>query len=87
MSVSDSVIVNRLRAAGCVFAEDEARLLLSTARTSDELDAMVDRRAAGLPLEQVLGENATRGPEPANDERVGDSHIESAFRREMGLTS
>jgi release factor glutamine methyltransferase len=55
MSVSDSPIVSRLRAAGCVFAEDEARLLLSTARTPDELDAMVDRRVAGLPLEQVLG--------------------------------
>src|SRR5208283_3632192 len=46
---------SRLRAAGCVFAEDEARLLMSTARTPDELDAMVDRRVAGLPLEQVLG--------------------------------
>ena len=55
MSVSDSLIVSRLRAAGCVFAEDEARLLMSTARTPDELDAMVDRRVAGLPLEQVLG--------------------------------
>ena len=55
MSVSDSLIVSRLRAAGCVFAEDEARLLVSTARTPDELDAMVDRRVAGLPLEQVLG--------------------------------
>ena len=44
-----------LRAAGCVFAEDEARLLVATARTPDELDAMVERRAAGLPLEQVLG--------------------------------
>jgi release factor glutamine methyltransferase len=55
MSASDSLIVSRLRAAGCVFAEDEARLLLSTARTLDELDAMVDRRVAGLPLEQVLG--------------------------------
>jgi release factor glutamine methyltransferase len=55
MSVSDSLIVSRLRAAGCVFAEDEARLLLSTARTPDELDAMVDKRVAGLPLEQVLG--------------------------------
>ncbi len=55
MSVSDSQIVSRLRAAGCVFAEDEARLLLSTARTPDELHAMVDRRVAGLPLEQVLG--------------------------------
>src|ERR1700736_5409468 len=55
MSASDSLIVSRLRAAGCVFAEDEARLLLSTARTLDELDAMVDRRVAGVPLEQVLG--------------------------------
>ncbi len=55
MSVSDSLIVSRLRAAGCVFAEDEARLLLSTARTPDELDAMVTQRVAGLPLEQVLG--------------------------------
>ena len=45
----------RLRAAGCVFAEDEARLLIATARTPDELSAMVERRAAGLPLEQVLG--------------------------------
>jgi len=55
MSVSDAVIISRLRAAGCVFAEEEARLLMSTARTPDELDAMVDRRVAGLPLEQVLG--------------------------------
>ena len=51
----DSVIVSRLRAAGCVFAEDEARLLISAARTPAELDAMVDQRAAGQPLEQVLG--------------------------------
>ena len=49
------MVVARLRAAGCVFAEDEARLLMTTARTPDELDAMVERRAAGLPLEQVLG--------------------------------
>jgi release factor glutamine methyltransferase len=50
-----SGIVTRLRAAGCVFAEDEARLLISAARTSADLSAMVDRRAAGMPLEQVLG--------------------------------
>lgn len=50
-----SAIVTRLRSAGCVFAEDEARLLVSTARTPAELTTMVDRRAAGLPLEHVLG--------------------------------
>jgi release factor glutamine methyltransferase len=55
MSVSDPLIVSRLRAAGCVFAEDEARLIIATARSPGELDAMVDRRVAGLPLEQVLG--------------------------------
>ncbi len=54
-SCSSSVIVSRLRAAGCVFAEDEARLLISAARTATDLAAMVDRRAGGLPLEHVLG--------------------------------
>ncbi|MDN0199155.1 putative protein N(5)-glutamine methyltransferase [Streptomyces sp. S.PNR 29] len=44
-----------LRAAGCVFAEDEAELILATARTPEELAALVDRRVAGLPLELVLG--------------------------------
>jgi release factor glutamine methyltransferase len=50
-----SGVVARLRAAGCVFAEDEADLLLAAAGASSELAALVDRRAAGLPLEQVLG--------------------------------
>jgi release factor glutamine methyltransferase len=53
--VDEPLVVARLRAAGCVFAEDEAALLIATARTPDELSAMVERRAAGLPLEQVLG--------------------------------
>ncbi|MGH3258187.1 MAG: putative protein N(5)-glutamine methyltransferase [Streptosporangiaceae bacterium] len=55
MTTADAVIVTRLRAAGCVFAEDEARLLASAARTPEELAVMVDRRVAGLPLEQVIG--------------------------------
>ena len=50
-----SDIVTRLRAAGCVFPEDEARLLVSAARTPADLAAMVDRRASGRPLEHVLG--------------------------------
>jgi release factor glutamine methyltransferase len=54
-SCAQSAIVTRLRAAGCVFAEDEARLLVSAAQTPADLAAMVDRRAAGLPLEHVLG--------------------------------
>ncbi len=55
MSLPHSAIVTKLRAAGCVFAEDEARLLIATAQTPAELIDMVDRRAGGLPLEHVLG--------------------------------
>ncbi|MEV4097212.1 putative protein N(5)-glutamine methyltransferase [Streptosporangium saharense] len=50
-----STVVATLRAAGCVFAEDEADLLVSAARTPEELTLMVERRARGLPLEHVLG--------------------------------
>jgi release factor glutamine methyltransferase len=38
-----------------VFAEDEARLLTAAASDAAELDALVDRRVAGLPLEHLLG--------------------------------
>ncbi|OZM72927.1 methylase [Amycolatopsis antarctica] len=48
-------IVARLRGAGCVFAENEADLLVRAASGPAELDAMVAERADGLPLEQVLG--------------------------------
>jgi len=50
-----SAVAARLRAAGCVFAEDEAALLVSAAATRDDLDAMVERRAGGEPLEVILG--------------------------------
>jgi release factor glutamine methyltransferase len=48
-------IVERLRAAGCVFAEDEASLIGRAASTPDELEIMVARRVEGVPLEQVVG--------------------------------
>ncbi|GLW11224.1 methylase [Microtetraspora sp. NBRC 13810] len=54
-ALSLPAIVTRLRAAGCVFAEDEAVLIVSTARTPADLAVMVDRRALGHPLEHVLG--------------------------------
>lgn len=50
-----AAIAARLRTAGCVFAEDEARMLTSTAQTPAALAEMVDRRVAGFPLEHVLG--------------------------------
>ncbi|MCC5477943.1 putative protein N(5)-glutamine methyltransferase [Streptomyces barringtoniae] len=52
---SPAALVSALRAAGCVFAEDEAELILATARTPEEAASMVERRAAGHPLEHVLG--------------------------------
>jgi release factor glutamine methyltransferase len=53
--IADDDVVARLRAAGCVFAEDEAALLRADAADGARLDAMVARRVAGEPLEQVLG--------------------------------
>ena len=45
-------LVARLRAAGCVFAEEEAALLVASPRFSEDL---VERRISGEPLEYVLG--------------------------------
>lgn len=50
-----ATVTATLRAAGCVFAEDEARLLLDAAATQDELAAMIRRRVEGAPLEHILG--------------------------------
>ncbi|MEU5632362.1 putative protein N(5)-glutamine methyltransferase [Streptomyces rishiriensis] len=52
---SRDALVLALRAAGCVFAEEEAELILDAAATADEAAAMARRRAAGLPLEHVVG--------------------------------
>ncbi|MEV7423260.1 putative protein N(5)-glutamine methyltransferase [Streptomyces sp. NPDC091212] len=65
-----AAVVARLRAAGCVFAEDEARLLISAAPTAARLDALVERRAGGLPLEHVLGWAEFRGLRMAVDPGV-----------------
>ncbi len=56
-STSEAVgdLVARLHAAGCVYAEEEARVLLSTATGRGALEAMVERRVAGEPLEHVVG--------------------------------
>ncbi|HST66607.1 MAG TPA: putative protein N(5)-glutamine methyltransferase [Mycobacteriales bacterium] len=53
MRVAD--IVSVLRRAGCVFAEDEARLLTEAAAGPAELAALVERRVGGIPLEVLLG--------------------------------
>ncbi|MDX6276321.1 MAG: release factor glutamine methyltransferase [Nocardioidaceae bacterium] len=55
VSLSTEVtLVEQLRAAGCVFADDEAKLLIEAASGS-QLEALVARRVGGEPLEYVLG--------------------------------
>jgi release factor glutamine methyltransferase len=51
----EAVVARKLRSAGCVFAEDEARVLVEAATTSTALHGMVDRRCSGVPLEHIVG--------------------------------
>ncbi|WAC55938.1 putative protein N(5)-glutamine methyltransferase [Gordonia sp. SL306] len=53
--------VSRLRDAGCVFAEEEAELLIGDAGDAAELEELLVRRVAGEPLEVVLGWMTFRG--------------------------
>lgn len=48
-------IADRLRAAGSVFAEEEAAILLDAARDDAELASLVARRVAGEPIEPLVG--------------------------------
>jgi release factor glutamine methyltransferase len=48
-------VVATLRAAGCVFAEEEATILTEAAAGPDELAAMVRKRVEGRPLEHIVG--------------------------------
>lgn len=50
-----ATLVELLRAAGCVFAEEEAELLTAAAEDEAHLAALVARRVAGEPLEHVVG--------------------------------
>jgi release factor glutamine methyltransferase len=48
-------VVAQLRAAGCVYAEEEAAILLEAAGDSTVLAGLLRRRVAGDPLEQIVG--------------------------------
>jgi release factor glutamine methyltransferase len=49
----DAIAVS-LRAAGCVFADEEAAVLQGSAASDEELLAMVRRRVSGEPIEQIV---------------------------------
>jgi release factor glutamine methyltransferase len=67
---SSEALVGALRAAGCVFAEEEAEVLAGSATSAEELEAMLARRVAGVPLEHVVGWAEFRGLRIAVDEGV-----------------
>ncbi|MGI2326846.1 putative protein N(5)-glutamine methyltransferase [Planococcus sp. YIM B11945] len=48
-------ISKKLQSAGCIYAEEEAFLLVSAAHSPAELALMVAKRSAGEPLEHVIG--------------------------------
>ncbi len=55
MRWTEAELVLTLRAAGCVYAEEEARLLLGEHSGPEALDERVSRRVGGEPLEVILG--------------------------------
>lgn len=57
-----ATLTRRLRSAGCVYAEDEAVLLVEAAAGDPAaLDALTERRVGGEPLEAILGWAEFRG--------------------------
>jgi release factor glutamine methyltransferase len=68
--VNEPQLVAALRSAGCVFAEEEARLLLDEASSPAELMTWTARRMSGEPLEHVVGWAAFAGLRIAVDPGV-----------------
>ncbi|ADB32606.1 modification methylase, HemK family [Kribbella flavida DSM 17836] len=69
-ALTPTSVVSTLRAAGCVFAEDEAAMILATATDDRQLAEMVEQRVAGRPLEHVVGWAEFRGLRVALDADV-----------------
>ncbi|WP_238438600.1 class I SAM-dependent methyltransferase [Frankia nepalensis] len=67
---SAATLTETLRAAGCVFAENEAALLIAAAEGPAALAEMVTRRAAGVPIEHILGWAEFTGQRIAVDDGV-----------------
>lgn len=84
-SPTDDVVV-RLRAAGCVFAEEEAVLLVEAAAgESSVLARLVAAREAGDPLEQLLGWAEFCGRRVAVGPRVFVPRVRTEFLAERAL--
>jgi len=79
-----SALTLRLRSAGCVFAEEEATLLLAEADSLADLERMAEQRIAGFPLEQVLGWAGFRGLRIAVDPGVFVPRRRTEYLVELG---
>jgi release factor glutamine methyltransferase len=77
-------LTERLRTAGCVFAEDEA-VLLAEAASGAALEALVGRRIAGEPLESVLGWAAFAGLRIAVDRGVFVPRVRTELLAELAV--
>ena len=82
---STAALVARLRAAGSVFAEDEADVLQSAATSPSGLEQMVARRLAGEPLEVVVGWAEFRGVRVLVDPGVFVPRARTAVLVDHGL--
>lgn len=83
----DPALVTRLRGAGCVFAEEEAALLETTATTPADLEVLVRRRIAGEPLEYVVGWVAFDGLRVAVDPGVFVPRQRTSYLVELAATT
>jgi release factor glutamine methyltransferase len=79
-------VVAILRAAGCVYAEDEADVLLASAGSPTELRAMLTLRESGVPLEHVVGWAELCGVRVAIDRGVFVPRRRSALLARQALS-
>ncbi|NQX29143.1 putative protein N(5)-glutamine methyltransferase [Microbacteriaceae bacterium VKM Ac-2854] len=78
-------VVARLRAAGCVFAEEEAALLMEAADSDPALERMIARRVEGYPLEPLLGWAAFYGLRIVVEPGVFVPRVRTEFLVEQAL--
>lgn len=81
------MVVGRLRTAGCVYAEEEAALLVeASAGDLAALDRLVSSRVLGTPLEQILGWVAFGGQRLAVGPGVFVPRVRTEFLVEQALS-
>lgn len=78
-------VIARLRAAGCVFAEEEAEILIAASHSDADLDRLVARRVVGTPIEYIVGWAEFRGLRVAVDAGVFVPRRRTEFLVDLAL--